>query len=250
MSEEDSSLKPSVVFEPDNQTQKKYESLLLLRKYFYFCFSVWLFLSFLIFINYQLILDFFVNYFSSNFDTVQVVSLEVTKPFTLLLSGSFFLSFVLVLPIVLFYFWRFVIPGLYPHEVQVLKLHLVLTLASVVLFQFFSLFVVAPTALSFFLHFNQLYLGNMVDIISLTSFVLSIQKGFFICSLLPAVLSLLLRFRLLSLYTVEKSRRWFYLASFVIAMFLTPPDVISQCLMAMPLIFLFEGTIFILKYVF
>ena len=248
MFEEDLLMKSSNSFVREDLDNKKYSNLSLLRKYFYLCFVIWILLFFSVFFYHHIFLDFLVNYFSSNFDEVQLVSLEVTKPFSLLLSASLYFSFILVLPLILFYFWRFISPGLYPHEIKVFKNHLVLSLLSVTLFQFFSFYFVAPTALKFFLNFNQAYLGNMVDIFSLAYFVFSIQKGFFICSLLPVFLSILLRFRVLSLYVVEQSRRWFYIGAFILAMLLTPPDVISQCLMAIPLIFLFEGTILFLKH--
>lgn len=224
-----------------------YRNLTTLRLYVQLCLFLWLVSTIVVFLNHQTLISAILQLFSQSFQSWQVVSLDVTKPFSLLLSFSCFLGLLVISPVILVLTWKFITPGLYEHERRQLWLHLCVTLLSIIVLQAFSLLFVVPKALKFFLEFNQVYVGPIVDVFSLIDFITTIQKGFFICSLLPPALSLLLRFKVLSLYTVEKGRKWFYVGSFIVAMLLTPPDVISQCLMALPLIALFELTLVFLK---
>lgn len=187
------------------------------------------------------------TWFAWYFPDVQLVNFDVTSPFSLLISLSMVTGFLVTLPWLCFFLWRFISPGLYEHERSFLRFSLVLLLCSTVILQIFSLGIVVPACLRFFIQFNQKYFGASIDIFSLISFIVTIQKGFLLCSLLPSVLAICLRLRLISLYTLEKWRGHFYILAFIVAMFLTPPDVISQTLMALSLIALFEITLYILQ---
>ena len=231
------------------ESQNQFNNLSLLRRYFVIFFTIWLFLSGCIFFHHGQIIQGIISFLGPNLTSgFKIISLDVTKPFSLLISASLFSSFIFLMPLLIYFSWKFVTPGLYHHEVTILKYHVIFLLLSIISLQLFSFFIVVPKALNFFLSFNIQYFGDMLDLFSLLQFILLIQKGFLICSLLPIVMSILLRFRFISLYAIERFRRWFYVGAFCVAMLLTPPDVISQCLMAIPLILLFELTIIFLKF--
>lgn len=210
-------------------------------------FLLWIGLSVVLLSFHHQIIAFFIHTLKSSFPELILMNLEVTRPFSLVISVVLFLSTLFLSPFFLISLWAFIAPGLYPREKKILKFHVIFSLSCILILQLFSCFIVVPSALKFFLFFNAQYFDTTLSILSLMEFFYLMQKGFFFCSLMPPILSLLLHFQVVSFYTVEKFRPAFYVLSFVLAMLLTPPDVLSQVLMAIPLIALFELTLWLLK---
>lgn len=156
------------------------------------------------------------------------------------LFGSFFLSF----PIIANQLWAFVAPGLYSQEKKAL---LPFILATPVLFlagASLAYFVVMPTAFHFFLQFQGDSSGISVEALpsadAYLGLVMQFVLAFGISFLLPVLLMLLNRAGLVSREQLVGLRRYMIVAAFIAAAVLTPPDVVSQLMLAVPLILLYE----------
>lgn len=140
--------------------------------------------------------------------------------------------------------WRFVAPGLYQHEKRVI---LPFSLCSSVFFlggAAFGYFVVFPPAFRFLLGYTNDFLSPMPTVKEYFSLCLRLLIAFGVIFELPVFMVLLAKMGLISVEMLKRHRRYAILAAFVIAAILTPtPDVINQCMMAIPLIVLYEAGI-------
>ncbi len=159
------------------------------------------------------------------------------------LFGSFFLSF----PIIANQLWAFVAPGLYAKEKKAL---LPFLLATPILFlagASLAYFVVMPTAFHFFLEFQGNSSGLQVEALpsadAYLGLVMQFILAFGISFLLPVLLMLLNRAGLVSREQLVGVRRYMIVGAFIAASVLTPPDVVSQLMLAVPMILLYELTL-------
>jgi len=145
-------------------------------------------------------------------------------------------------PWIFYHLWMFVAAGLYPNEKHYVHLA---TPFSVVLFiggAFFFILVVAPLTLNFLVKFNQEILGvnSQFTFQNYISFVTHLMLIFGLAFQTPVAIFFLNRAGLVSLKALSRSRKFVLLAVFVVAAMATPPDVISQVTLAVPLYLLFE----------
>ncbi len=169
-----------------------------------------------------------------------MIATEVASPFLTPLKFSLILAFVLAIPYVLYQLWAFVAPGLYRHE---RRLVLPLLVSSTVLFytgMAFAYFVVFPLVFKFFVEVAPPGVAIMTDIRAYMDFVLSMFIAFGIAFEVPVALVLLARMGIVNPDNLAKKRPYVVLWMFVIAAILTPPDVFSQTLLAVPMLLLFE----------
>jgi sec-independent protein translocase protein TatC len=177
-----------------------------------------------------------------------LVATKVISPFTTPFKLSMFVSFVILVPYILYHIWAFVAPGLYSHEKRTIKPILIY---SIILFYtgiLFAHFLVLPMALGFFMHIAPKGITVMTDITHYLDFVLAIYMAFGISFQVPIVTFILIQTGIVSIETFEKNRAYIIVAAFVLGMILTPPDVISQIMLAVPLLGLFESGLFLAKW--
>lgn len=175
----------------------------------------------------------------------QMIATDVAGAFLVPMKVTLMVAFVLSLPIVLYQAWAFVAPGLYSHE---RKLVVPLIAASVLLFfagMAFAYFVVFPTVFGFVNKFAPEGVAVMTDIDKYLSFVLTTFLAFGITFEVPVIVIVLVRVGIVSIEQLKDARRYVVVAAFVIAAIFTPPDVVSQFLMAVPLCLLYELGIFL-----
>ncbi len=172
--------------------------------------------------------------------TSSMVATGVTSPFLtpfkLTLVAAIFIS----MPVVLYQLWAFVAPGLYKHE-KLLALPLVIF--SILLFYAgvaFAYYVVFPLVFAFLSAAAPEGVAVIPDITAYLDFVLTIFFAFGIAFQVPIATILVVATGLISRKDLSKMRSYVIVAAFVIGMFLTPPDVISQTLLAIPIWLLFE----------
>ena len=162
-------------------------------------------------------------------------------PFKLTLMVSVFLS----VPVILHQIWGFIAPGLYKHEKRIA---VPLLISSVALFyagMAFAYFVVFPIMFGFFASVTPQGVEMMTDIGQYLDFVLTLFFAFGVAFEIPIATFLLVWVGLVDVATLRKSRPYVVVGCFIVGMVLTPPDILSQTLLAIPMWFLFEvGVLF------
>ncbi len=112
----------------------------------------------------------------------------------------------------------------------------------------FAHFIVCPAALSFFSHVAPKGVTVMTDMTHYLDFVLVLYIAFGLSFQVPIITFMLIRVGITSVETLKKQRPYIIVGAFVVGMLLTPPDVVSQCLLAIPLLGLFESGLLIAKW--
>jgi len=157
---------------------------------------------------------------------------------------AFFAAFFLAFPIIANQVWAFVAPGLYAKERRAFLPFLVATPILFTLGGALAYYVVMPTAFHFFLQFETTISGSNVEALpsigEYLSLVMHFILAFGIAFLLPVVLMLIERAGLVTRTQLVRGRRYAVLVAFVVAAVATPPDVLSQFMLAIPLILLYE----------
>ena len=169
-----------------------------------------------------------------------MIATQVASPFLSPLKLTFYLSLMISLPYFLSEMWRFIAPGLYKNEK---KFALGLTLSSILLFYLgilFAYFLVFPLVFGFFTSVTPEGVKVMTDISSYLDFILTIFLAFAIVFEIPVLIFLLIWTGITSPNSLAKKRPYVIVSCFFLGMLLTPPDVISQTLLALPAWFLFE----------
>lgn len=158
-------------------------------------------------------------------------------PFKLTMVVALFLS----MPIILHQIWGFIAPGLYKHEKRIA---IPLLISSILLFyagMAFAYFVVFPIMFGFFASVTPEGVAMMTDIGQYLDFVLTLFFAFGVAFEIPIATFLLIWVGIIDVETLRKSRPYVIVGCFVVGMLLTPPDVFSQTLLAVPMWLLFEA---------
>jgi len=170
----------------------------------------------------------------------KLIATNVISPFIVPLKITLMAAFLLALPVVLYQVWAFVAPGLYMHEK---KLVLPLVVSSTVLFFVgvaFSYFFVFQKVFAFIQSFAPKSITAAPDIEAYLSFVLTMFIAFGAAFEVPIVVVVLARIGLVSIDKLKSFRSYFIVLAFIIAAVITPPDVVSQLALAIPMCLLYE----------
>ena len=170
----------------------------------------------------------------------QMIATDVVGVFLVPMKVTLMLAFLIALPYVLYQIWAFVAPGLYEHEK---RLALPLVTASVTLFfigMAFAYFLVFPTVFGFMAKIAPEGVAWMTDIEKYVSFVMTTFVAFGVTFEVPVVVVVLVRLGIVELATLKQWRPYVIVGAFVIGAIFTPPDVVSQLMLAIPLCLLFE----------
>lgn len=173
----------------------------------------------------------------------QMIATDVTTPFFVPLKVAMMAAFLIVLPYILYQIWRFVAPGLYEHEKRLVW---PLIIASTTLFfcgMAFAYFVVFPVVFGFITSNAPQGVAVMTDIDKYLSFVLSMFMAFGITFQMPVAVVVLVRMGFVTVAKLREARPYAVVGAFVVGAIFTPPDVVSQFMLAMPLWLLYEAGI-------
>lgn len=173
-------------------------------------------------------------------ETSTMIATEVASPFLTPFKLTFFVALALSAPMILYQLWAFIAPGLYRHEKQ---LAVPLLVSSIVLFyagMAFAYFVVFPLVFGFFTTIGPENVAVMTDISKYLDFVLKLFFAFGIAFEIPIATILLILAGTITPDDLAKKRPFVIVGCFVLGMLLTPPDVFSQVLLAVPMWLLFE----------
>jgi len=149
-------------------------------------------------------------------------------------------GFVISAPFILFQVWSFVSPALESKGKRYLRLALFVGGGFFIIGVVFSYFVVVPTMIAFFTGFQIEEIQAAISFDSYLTFVINTLLSFGLIFELPILMLLLTKFNIVKIDFLKQNRKYFILLIFIVAAFLTPPDVISQILLAIPMLLLFE----------
>jgi len=170
-----------------------------------------------------------------------MIATEVASPFLTPLKLTFFVSLLVSMPYSLNQIWKFIAPGMYQNEKS---LSFLVMLSSLLLFYagiVFTYFLVLPLVFSFFTGSAPEGILVMTDISRYLDFVLSMMFAFSFAFEIPVFIFLLIWSGVSSPESLSAKRPYVIIGCFAVGMFVTPPDVISQTLLAIPAWLLFEG---------
>jgi sec-independent protein translocase protein TatC len=182
-------------------------------------------------------------------DGAKMIATGVITPFVVPVKITAFAALFIALPYVLYQAWAFVAPGLYAHEK---RLVLPLVIASTVLFLLgvaFCYYFVFGKVFTFINSFAPQSITPAPDIEAYFSFVLTMFLAFGVTFEIPVVVVVLARAGIVSLDQLKQARPYVIVGAFVVAAVVTPPDVISQILLAVPMWLLYELGIFVARFV-
>jgi sec-independent protein translocase protein TatC len=169
-----------------------------------------------------------------------MIATDVTGTFFVPLKVTLMAGFLLALPYVLWQAWAFVAPGLYQHEKRLAAPVIVSSFVFFLIGMAFAYFLVFPIAFGFFAHYAPAGVTMMTDIDKYLSFVLTMFIAFGITFEVPVVVIVLVRMRIVPLEKLRSIRPYVIVGSFVVGAIFTPPDVVSQLLLAVPMWLLYE----------
>jgi sec-independent protein translocase protein TatC len=179
----------------------------------------------------------------------KLLATGVITPFMVPLKVTLFSAFIIALPYVLWQVWAFVAPGLYRHEK---KLAAPLIFSSVAMFAAgvaYCYFIVFKLIFRFIANFAPVSVTVSPDIEAYFSFVMGMFIAFGITFEVPIVVVLLVRFGIASVEKLKQARPYVIVGAFIVAAIFTPPDVVSQLLLAIPLVLLYELGIILARFV-
>ena len=188
----------------------------------------------------QRIIQFFRHPYGGN-----LIFISPTEAFVVNIKVAIATGIACAFPVVAFQMWSFIAPGLYPREK---KVFLTLFFSSIFFFaggMAFSYFAILPLAFKFLLRFSAPWFQPMLTAGRYFSFIFKLTIAFGLAFQLPIVIFFLVAADLVPLETFSSYRRTIWMVSFIVGAILTPPDVLSQAMMSLPLIVLFEASLLV-----
>jgi len=179
----------------------------------------------------------------------QMIATEVTTPFFVPMKVTGMAAFLIALPFILYQLWRFIAPGMYAHEK---RFAFPVIISGTVLFftgMAFAYFAVFPLVFGFITKAAPEGVAVMTDISKYLDFVLTLFMAFGITFEVPVVVVLLVKMGWISVAKLKEIRPYVIVGAFVIGAIFTPPDVISQFMLAVPLWLLYELGILVSSFI-
>ena len=177
-----------------------------------------------------------------------LVMLKLTEAFMTYLKLAMWAGLLVASPVVLYQIWAFVAPGLYRHEKRLIAPVVVVSTILFVLGAAFTYYLVLPFAFKYLI--LEFATGDVKATLSMSSYISStclFMATFGLIFQIPLLMMLLARMGLVKGSTLAKNRKYVLLASFVVGAILSPPDVVSQTLVSLPLFLLFEVSIWVIR---
>ena len=178
----------------------------------------------------------------------QMIATAVTTPFFVPMKVAMMAAFVISLPHTLYQIWAFVAPGLYEHEK---KLMVPVIVASTLLFltgMAFAYFAVFPVVFGFIVGSAPVGVAVMTDISQYLDFVMTLFMAFGLAFEVPIAVVLIARFGWVTIAQLKEVRSYVIVGAFVIGAIFTPPDIISQFMLAVPLWLLYEAGVLVAQF--
>ncbi|OCL82772.1 twin-arginine translocase subunit TatC [Arcobacter porcinus] len=176
-----------------------------------------------------------------------MIAVEIQETFFTAMKVAFFAGFILSLPVIFWQLWLFLAPGLYDHEKKLVIPFVFFATLMFLMGASFAYYIVVPIGFDFLIAFGNSVVSVLPSIGKYVGFFTKLMIGFGIAFELPVITFFLAKIGLVDDAMLKGFFRYAVVLIFIIAAILTPPDVISQVLMAVPLILLYGVSIYIAK---
>lgn len=169
-----------------------------------------------------------------------IIATQVTAPIITPIKLAANAAMLLTAPFALYHLWCFIKPGLYTHELQQISQFISLSMVLFVLGMLFCFYLILPFMFQFFMHALPKGVRFMPDMTYALDFITYMLLVFGLCFQVPLLCLILVRLAWLDVAALKKIRPYVIVGAFIIGMLLTPPDVLSQIMLAVPLCLLYE----------
>ena len=171
----------------------------------------------------------------------KMIVTDVTGSFFVPMKVTMLVAFIIALPVVMYQLWAFIAPGLYLHERKLIMPLVISSYSLFIIGMAFAYFLVFPTVFKFMASYNAPLGAEMsTDIDNYLSFAMTTFLAFGITFEVPVVVVVLVRMGMVPLAKLKEIRPYVIVGAFVISAIVTPPDVLSQLLLAVPMTLLYE----------
>ena len=179
----------------------------------------------------------------------KMIVTDVTGSFFVPMKVTMLVAFIIALPVVMYQLWAFIAPGLYLHERKLIVPLVVSSYSLFIIGMAFAYFLVFPTVFKFMASYNAPLGAEMsTDIDNYLSFAMTTFLAFGITFEVPVVVVVLVRMGIVPLAKLKEIRPYVIVGAFVISAIVTPPDVLSQLLLAVPMTLLYELGLLIARF--
>lgn len=177
----------------------------------------------------------------------QMIATAVTAPFFVPMKVAMMAAFIVSLPHTLYQVWAFVAPGLYAHEKKFMTPIIIASSLLFLLGMAFAYFAVFPVIFGFIVGVAPQGVAVMTDIGNYLDFVMALFFAFGLAFEVPIAVVMAVRFGWVTVQALQEARGYVIVGAFVIGAIFTPPDVVSQCMLAVPMWLLYEIGILVVK---
>lgn len=178
----------------------------------------------------------------------QMIATAVTTPFFVPMKVTMLTAFLLALPWMIYQCWAFIAPGLYANEKRLIRPLLASALALFFIGMAFAYFVVFPVVFGFLVGSAPQGVAVMTDIAEYLDFVMGLFLAFGFAFEVPIAVVLMALMEWVSLAQLKESRSYVIVGAFVLGAIFTPPDIVSQCMLAIPLWLLYELGLLVVRW--
>jgi sec-independent protein translocase protein TatC len=195
-----------------------------------------------LFYNHQILYDFFSEPLlkGTNLFGGEIIATQLLSTFIVPMKLSFLSAFYVTFPYLITELWFFIKPGLYEGEKSFAKKIFLISTVLIFTAFVFCFYVVFPEIINFFMSFSPDGLNLKIDINFYLELLVNLIFAFTIAFQIPVIVIFLVKLKVLDISKIKKARPYLYVFSFILAAILTPPDVLSQIFLALPMILLFE----------
>ncbi len=179
---------------------------------------------------------------------IQFIYLGLAEAMTAQLKVSFIAAFVIACPVIFWQLWSFVKPALYEDERKAVALFTIISIALFITGVCFGYLVVFLSAITFFVYMGENLATPMLSISEYVGFLFGFILPFGLVFEIPVVTFVLCKMGIVDIEFLVRIRKYVVLFIFTVAAFLTPPDAISQILMALPMLALYEAGILVVRF--